>query len=131
MGRIAILEMYFTFHLFSNLDSWYFPEYVPSLYGLTGEKICSLALFPVVTCTGGKFLWSEAWDSLVEKDILAMDIKIKEEFEFFMQRALASYSAGSNTDDNYIELYNMLLRYGYILWNFWLLPKNIISDLLQ
>ena len=110
MGRIAILEMYFTFYLLSNLDSWYFPEYVPSLYGLTGEKNYSLALFPAVTYAGGKFLRSEAWDSLAEKDILAMDIKIKEEFEFFMQRALASYSAGSNTDDNYIELYNMLLR---------------------
>jgi len=39
-----------------------------------------------------------------------MDIKNKEEFEFFMQRALASYSTGTNSDDNYIELYNMLLR---------------------
>merc|ERR1712037_17669 len=39
-----------------------------------------------------------------------MDIKSKEEFEFFMQRALASYSGGTNNDDNYIELYNILLR---------------------
>ena len=40
----------------------------------------------------------------------AMDLKNKEEFEFFMQRALASFSAGTNLDDNYIELYNILLR---------------------
>eukprot|EP00090_Calanus_glacialis_P010938 TRINITY_DN19416_c0_g1_i1.p1 TRINITY_DN19416_c0_g1~~TRINITY_DN19416_c0_g1_i1.p1 ORF type:complete len:240 (-),score=83.69 TRINITY_DN19416_c0_g1_i1:198-917(-) len=39
-----------------------------------------------------------------------MDLKNKEEFEFFMQRALASFSEGTNLDDNYIELYNILLR---------------------
>ena len=39
-----------------------------------------------------------------------MDLRSKEEFEFFMQRALESFTAGSNTDDNYIELYNILLR---------------------
>jgi len=39
-----------------------------------------------------------------------MDIKNKEEFEFFMQRAIASFAAGTNLDDNYIELYNILLR---------------------
>lgn len=35
-----------------------------------------------------------------------MDISKREQFAVFMQRA----TAGSNTDDNYIELYNILLR---------------------
>jgi hypothetical protein len=35
-----------------------------------------------------------------------MDIRSKEEFNYFMRRALAS-----NTDDCYIELYNSSLRY--------------------
>jgi len=39
-----------------------------------------------------------------------MDIRCKAEFDFFMQRALASFKEGSNTDDCYIELYNILLR---------------------
>jgi len=39
-----------------------------------------------------------------------MDIRNKEEFQFFMQRAMQSYGSGSNHDDCYIELYNMLLR---------------------
>merc|ERR1711915_319190 len=39
-----------------------------------------------------------------------MDLRSKEEFEFFMQRAVDSFADGANTDDNYIELYNMLLR---------------------
>ena len=39
-----------------------------------------------------------------------MDIKDKEQFVFWMQRALGSHADGSHTDDNYIELYNILLR---------------------
>lgn len=39
-----------------------------------------------------------------------MDIRMKAEFDFFMQRALASFKDGSNADDCYIELYNILLR---------------------
>jgi hypothetical protein len=35
-----------------------------------------------------------------------MDLRSKEEFNFFMRRALAS-----NTDDCYIELYNATLRF--------------------
>jgi len=39
-----------------------------------------------------------------------MDIRNKEEFEFFMQRAIRSLGDSSKSDDSYIELYNMLLR---------------------
>jgi len=39
-----------------------------------------------------------------------MDIVDKEQFVFWMQRALGSHADGSHTDDNYIELYNILLR---------------------
>ena len=39
-----------------------------------------------------------------------MDIRNTAEFDFFMQRALASFEGGANTDDCYIELYNILLR---------------------
>lgn len=39
-----------------------------------------------------------------------MDIRDKTEFDFFMQRALASFKSGASTDDCYIELYNILLR---------------------
>ena len=39
-----------------------------------------------------------------------MDIKDKEQFVFWMQRALGSHADGSHADDNYIELYNILLR---------------------
>ena len=40
-----------------------------------------------------------------------MDIKDKDQFICWMQRAL-DQSDQSHTDDNYIELYNILLRWG-------------------
>jgi len=46
----------------------------------------------------------------VKRKILIMDIKDKPEFDYFMQRALASFKSGAGTDDCYIELYNILLR---------------------
>ena len=39
-----------------------------------------------------------------------MDIKDKDQFICWMQRALGSHEDGTHTDDNYIELYNILLR---------------------
>merc|ERR1711962_675171 len=42
--------------------------------------------------------------------VIIMDIKDKPEFDYFMQRALASFKSGAGTDDCYIELYNILLR---------------------
>lgn len=41
---------------------------------------------------------------------IRMDIRDKEQFICWMQRAIASHEDGSHTDDNYIELYNILLR---------------------
>ena len=40
-----------------------------------------------------------------------MDIRDKDQFICWMQRAL-DQSDQSHTDDNYIELYNILLRWG-------------------
>ena len=42
-----------------------------------------------------------------------MDIRDKDQFICWMQRAL-DQSDQSHTDDNYIELYNILLRWGQI-----------------
>jgi len=39
-----------------------------------------------------------------------MDMRTKEEFQHFMCRAMDSFTQGTNTDDCYIELYNILLR---------------------
>ena len=39
-----------------------------------------------------------------------MDIRDKDQFNCWMQRAIESHRDGSHTDDNYIELYNILLR---------------------
>ena len=39
-----------------------------------------------------------------------MDIRDKDQFTSWMQRALASHKDESHTDDSYIELYNILLR---------------------
>ena len=48
----------------------------------------------------------------LRESIPKMDIRNRAEFDFFMQRALASFEGGANTDDCYIELYNILLRSG-------------------
>jgi len=39
-----------------------------------------------------------------------MDLRSKEEFCNFMSRAMLSFTKGENSDDCYIELYNILLR---------------------
>ena len=40
----------------------------------------------------------------------AMDIRDKDQFVCWIQRAIGSHEDGSHNDDNYIELYNILLR---------------------
>ena len=68
------------------------------------------SLLTVLRCPGDNIVLGLISSEFRKVTRVNMDIRDKDQFNCWMQRAIESHRDGSHTDDNYIELYNILLR---------------------